>query len=514
YELPMTVTPWYTGDPDAIWPEANDFEIEFKKLQTLKVERPSGFPVQQVFTQRDGEALIKIKGNPNLANVIVLMIGVRNPDKDDGNFAGDDGLAKCATIWANELRLTDFNEEGGWAAVARMNATLADFGNVSVAGNISTPGWGTLEQRVQERQRETVVGVDANSTLQLGKFFPEEYGVQLPLYLGYSESVTTPQFDPLRPDIEIDEVQLTRPQRKRAQQIVRRRSINVTNFRIAPTGNAPKEAGKGKDGKNDNPSKGGKGGAGGSSDPRFYNISNFSLSYGYNETYRRDINMEFLMNKQYRGGLNYSFNNKPTEVKPFNKLIGNAAYLKWLKDFNFYTGIKQFSFSTLMDRTYETSRLRNNTGALFGVESDVLIQTQVLKQWNWKRDYNLQYDITKNLKFDFNASNLALVGEPTGVIDREAEGYSAYRDTVWNNIRGFGETTNYNHTSSLSYKLPFDKIPLLDFISSDARYQSAYRWDRAPFAQDSLGHTIQNSRNLSLNAQANLVNWYNKIDYF
>ena len=516
YELPMKVTPWFTGDPDAIWPEENDIEIEFKKLQTLKVERPSGFSVQQVFEQRDGDALIKIKGNPNLANVIVVMIGVRNPDKDDGNFSGDDGLSKCATIWANELRLTDFNEEGGWAAVARMNATLADFGNISIAGNISKPGWGTLEQRVQERQRETVIGVDANSTLQLGKFFPEEYGVQLPLYLGYSESVTTPQFDPLRPDIEIDEVQLTRPQRKRAQQIVRRRSINVTNFRIAPTGNRPTDAGKDnkKGGKGDDPKKGGKGGkSGGNSDPRFYDIANFSLSYGYNETYRRDINMEFLMNKQYRGGLNYSFNNKPTEVKPFNKLIGNAAYLKWLKDFNFYTGIKQFSFSTMMDRTYETSRLRNNTAALFGVESDVLIQTQVLKQWNWKRDYNLQYDITKSLKFDFSANNLALVGEPTGVIDREAEGYSAYRDTVWNNIRGFGETTSYNHTSSLSYKLPFDKIPALDFISSDARYQSAYRWDRAPFAQDTLGNTIQNSRNLTLNAQANLVNWYNKVDF-
>ncbi len=35
---------------------------------------------------------------------------------------------------------------------------------------MSTPGWGGLEQRVQERQRETIQGVDANTTLQLGKF--------------------------------------------------------------------------------------------------------------------------------------------------------------------------------------------------------------------------------------------------------------------------------------------------------------------------------------------------------
>ncbi|MGB1033017.1 MAG: cell surface protein SprA, partial [Flavobacteriales bacterium] len=333
YELPVKVTPWYTADDDAIWPSENDIEIEFKKLQELKVQRPVGFPVQQIYSQLDGNASIKIKGNPNLANVIVLMIGVRNPDQDENEFGSDDGLKKCATIWANELRLTDFNEEGGWAAIARMNATLADFGNVSVAGNISKPGWGTLEQRVQERQRETIVGVDANSTLQLGKFFPENLGIQFPLYMGYSESVTTPQFDPLRPDIEIDQVQLTRPEKKRAQSIVRRRSINVTNFRIAPTGKAPKdlnkekEKGKGKkEGKEDgNKGKGGKDG----SKTRFYDISNFSFSYGYNETYRRDINMEFQMNKQYRGGLNYSFTNRPLEVKPFKNIVGNAAYMKW-----------------------------------------------------------------------------------------------------------------------------------------------------------------------------------------
>jgi cell surface protein SprA len=30
--------------------------------------------------------------------------------------------AECAVIWVNELRLSEFDEKGGWAAVARMNA--------------------------------------------------------------------------------------------------------------------------------------------------------------------------------------------------------------------------------------------------------------------------------------------------------------------------------------------------------------------------------------------------------
>ena len=148
--------------------------------------------------------------------------------------ADDDGQEKCAIVWANELRLSEFNEEGGWAATAQLQATLSDLGNLSVAANMSTPGWGGLEQRVQERQRETIQGVDANTTLQLGKFLPDFLGVQLPLYLGYSETVSTPQFDPLSPDVEIADAGLSPSRQKKSQQINRIRSINFSNIKIDP----------------------------------------------------------------------------------------------------------------------------------------------------------------------------------------------------------------------------------------------------------------------------------------
>lgn len=516
YEMPLEVTPWFTSNDNDIWPDENSMEIELDKLQRLKVERPAGYSITDEYSKMDGKAQMKVKGNPNLSNLIVIMIGVRNPDQDDNPFSTDDGQAKCANIWVNELRLSDFNESGGWAAVARMSAQLADFGNVQLAGNMSTPGWGTLEQRTQERQQETNKGFDASSTLQLGKFFPEDAGIQIPMYIGYSENVSTPQFDPLSPDIELNDVpNLDKSRKKKAQNFVKRRSINFANVRISPKGK--KDKGKGsKDGKVDKGSKAGKagkGGKGGNTAP-FYSISNFSVSYFYNELYSRDINTEYLLNKNYRGSIDYTFNNKPKELKPFAKIgfIKKSDYLKWIKDFNFYSGIKQFSFRTEMDRTYETSRIRNNTFELFGIESDVLIQTQVMKTWNWSRQYNFKYDITKSLKFDFAANNLALVEEPVGVIDKDdVDWYESYKDTVWNNIQNFGETTNYNHNVNLSYKLPLDKFPLINFISSDVRYAGTYRWDRAPFSQDTLGHTIQNSRNLTLNMQANFLNLYNKV---
>ncbi|MFN9801170.1 MAG: hypothetical protein ACK54P_14225, partial [Bacteroidota bacterium] len=236
-------------------------------------------------------------------------------DKDNNQFeSNDDGLSKCAIVWVNELRLSQFDETSGWAAIARMNAQLADFATLAVAGNISTPGWGTLEQRVMERQQMTRMGFDANSTLQMGKFFPENWGVTLPMYLGYSENVETPRFSPLQPDLELDDLpNVNRPLRRKSQTYTKRRSINFNNVRIAPKRDAPKvkdrDNDKGAPDSKDEPtaadkgavpdSGGGSGGGGGDKKPRFYNIENFSVSYAYNEIYFRDINIDWRLNKQY-----------------------------------------------------------------------------------------------------------------------------------------------------------------------------------------------------------------------
>ncbi|MFM7309939.1 MAG: cell surface protein SprA, partial [Flavobacteriales bacterium] len=521
YEVPMKLTNWYSSDDESIWPQENNFDILLKDLQNLKANRPSSTAITSEYSVLDGNHRITVKGNPNLANVTVLMIGVRNPEKLNNAFSTtDDGRSKCAVIWVNELRLSEFDETGGWAAVARLNATMADFATVAVAGNISTPGWGSLEQTVQERQQKTTLGLDASSTMQLGKFFPEKWGVTLPMYVGFSETVNTPRYSPLQPDLEMSDLPNVNPQiKKKSQDYVKRRSINVNNIRIAPK----KDGGSKDDGDKGGGDKGGgdKGGGGsggggssGGSKEHFYNIQNFSVSYAYNEEYRRDINIDWRMHKTYQGVFDYSYNNKPKEIKPFEKLpiIKSSKYLKWIKEFNFFTGYKQLSFHTEMNRNYETSRVRNNTLELTGVYSDLILTTQVQKTWNWSRQYTFKYDLTKSLKFDFTASNMALVGEPRGVIDKEnTTWFDAYKDTIWSNIQGGGINTTYNHVVNANYKIPFDKFPIIDFISGDARYSGTYRWDRAPFTQDSLGNTIQNSRQIQLNGQANFENLYNKV---
>jgi cell surface protein SprA len=112
-----------------------------------------------------------------------------------------DGLDKCGQIWVNELRLTDFEEYGGWAANSRLTARLADFGNVTLSGNMSTVGFGSIEKKLNERQKYNAYQYDFSSSFDLGKFFADDFGVKVPMYIGVSESIKNPHYNPLDPDI-------------------------------------------------------------------------------------------------------------------------------------------------------------------------------------------------------------------------------------------------------------------------------------------------------------------------
>ena len=152
YEIPLKLTApgRYNNKADEsralVWPEANSFNIDLSVFQDAKQERNkkmlepgSSLSVSDVFIYVNEGHRISVSGNPNLSNVKVIMIGVRNPIRTR-NPNRDDGNPKSGEIWVNELRLSDFIEDGGWAANAHLQARLADFGTVDMVGQTSTPG--------------------------------------------------------------------------------------------------------------------------------------------------------------------------------------------------------------------------------------------------------------------------------------------------------------------------------------------------------------------------------------
>ena len=497
YELPLSVTQWGATIPEDIWPQENNVEIVFDDLLNLKKRRNElieggSTDISYVVEYQDidpanPKRLLKVKGSPNLQGLRTIMVGVRNPAQNDVNPWQDDGQADCAIVWINELRLTDFVSEGGSAAVAQMQVQLADFANVSMSGNYSGINWGTIESRVQERQRNEKMGVDMNATMQLGQFFGKRAGFSLPFFYGYSVGVINPEFDPYNPDIRLSDYdpETRRERAKQGQDFTERKSYNFTNVR--------KELKPG-------------------ATPHFWRISNWSASYAYAENMRRDFNTNYDRTKLWNGGLNYNYSFTAKPFEPFKevKFLQKSKWLAIIKDINLFLTPKNLSFTNDVMRNYNERQVRNN------LVPDYEFQPVYVKQFTWNRGYNFGYDLTKNIKATFTANNRSFFVEGDGPVNRKEnpELYQAFKDTILSQMSTFGETMDYNHNYNLSVALPLDKIPATDWLTANVKYGGTYNWQRAPLGQAEFGNTIQNNRTVNFTGQMNFTNLYNKIPFF
>ncbi|MFK7932233.1 MAG: cell surface protein SprA, partial [Saprospiraceae bacterium] len=472
-----------------IWKVANELDFPLRDLLDLKLVRNNeDIPLTEVFSANDTQEgkernQLKVKGNPNLGNVKSIMIGIRNIDDNrDDNY--------CAEVWVNELRLSGLDERVGLAATSRMDIQLADLGNVTLSGNLSTIGFGSLEESVSERQRESVTGYDVAANIELGKFLPENSGIKVPFYAQYSNTATTPEYDPYDFDVVLSDKLATAENaatrdsiREQAQTRQTIKSYAFTNVRKERTNTESK--------------------------PMPWDISNFSFTYAHNETKESDPIIQNAETDEYRGAVDYAYSRQVKYIEPLKKVIKKDKYLKFLSQMNFNPIPNSFSFNTVMDRQFAQTTYR------FTEEFKPAFQTFYNKFFTWDRNYNVQWDLTKNLKFNFNASAQSVIDEPeevdfeTGeIVDPEFR-----KEVILDNIRDFGRPKNYQHQLSLNYTLPFKYFPFLDWINVKAQYSGNYNWAAASLNTVGLGNVIQNQQTRSINGDLNFEKLYGYSKY-
>lgn len=494
YELPLVITPPYSTSPEQIWPSANDLEISLDELIAAKLRRNSEMAVNNTvtlltpFKVAAGDRTITVKGTPNLGAVKSIMIGIRNPKDPNGT-----GQKICGEIWVNELRLTDFDEEGGWAATAKMTAKLADLGTFSIAGFHSTAGWGQLESKVSERDRFDKSSYELSTSIELGKFLPEKSGIKVPAFFSYSEENIKPQYNPLDPDVLLSQALDAAPTpevndsiNRTVTEYTQKKSFNFTQVRKVKTKPNAKS--------------------------HIYDVENLNFNYAYTEQFQRNYNTEYSLAKTYLGSVGYNFNSGSKPYAPFEKSKSlGSSWMKLIKDFNINPVPSALSFRVTLDRMYSETQLRNNTGDLF------VLSPTYIKSYRMSRLYGINWDLTKSLKVDFNAAANAIIDEPIGRIDTETE-----RDSIKSNLMSMGRLKDYHHSSNVTYNIPFNKLPLTDFISGSYRYGAEYNWtgrelvfDSASqkFGADPWGNTISNSQSQTFNANLTFNTLYNKIGY-
>ncbi|MBC7913640.1 MAG: cell surface protein SprA, partial [Pyrinomonadaceae bacterium] len=496
YEVPLKITVPGSKDPSAIWPDANTFDIELRKFQAAKAARNNAVEKglhagnNIPFIYKDGENFITVVGQPDMSKVRIYMLGVKNPLRSSNTQNMDDGLDKNTEIWFNELRLTDFDERGGWAATVRMNTKLADFGDVTISGSTSSIGFGSIDKKVSERNRKQDNFLDVSSSFELGKFFPARSGIKIPVFINFSNQLSTPQYDPRSQDIELKTAlkDLSKGDQKAVNAIVndntRRHSINLTNVRKIKT----------------NPN----------SKSRLWDIENLSATYAYTEYDHRDFITERALQKTYRAGLQYNYTGESKSFTPFNKIIKSNMFAL-LRDINFSPIPSALNFRIDADRLYSESTLRDNEAA-FSLPGQSLIATNFNKNFQMSRLYGVTWNLTKSLQLDFSATNYSVIDEPEGRLT------GAKRDTVWQNLKKLGRNTDYNHSLNLNYTVPINKIPALSWTSLVAGYRTNFNWKTEPLAtltdpNIEFGNTIQNARTIQLNPTLNFTSLYNKFKF-
>ncbi len=482
YRIPLKMTdPTGSLNPNTIWPEQNQIDIDLDIFPRLKQERnQSGASLSQPYTIRDSKGnYVTVVGNPSLGDVRETLLGILNPSQKQTEQA-DDGFPKSAIVWFDELRVSDMDEHGGYAAMGRVDLKLADLGTVSMAGSMHTAGFGNVDQQLEDRFKDNYYQYDVSANLQLGKLLPQRWNLSIPVYAGYSETISNPEYDPYDLDIKLkDKLALALNKHARdsilrqAQDFTSVTSLSFTNVRKLPDPNQ--------------------------STNHLWDLSNFNLSYSFSQILTHNPLIQSDELTRHRLGLGYQFSGTSKYFAPLRNLIGPSPYLALLRDLNINPIPSVISVRAEVDRQFGETHIRNTGGGPFEIPATFD------KYFTFDRYYTLHWDLTKSLSLDFQAVNNSRIDEPFGEINTKAK-----RDSVWQNLITFGRTTLFHQNASASYALPFQKFPLLDWVNVQLGYTTDYSWTTASLLAPYLGNSIENSNQKQVNASLNFNRLYNK----
>ena len=493
YEVPLILTPEGYYDTYsaqgclAVWPSDNMVDINFDIFTSLKKLRNAQASVgatamNRLFSSYDENHpnnRISVMGNPTLGEVKTIMIGVRN----------NSGRTKSVEVWVNELRLQDFSNNGGWAAQGNLQVQLSDLGSVNATAKMITSGFGGIEQSVAQRRNEDNLNYSVTTNFDLGRLLPEKVKLTFPFYYSYSREKVSPLYNPFDTDMLLDDALDALANEHQRDSLRSLTNHTETNKNLSFSGIRLNISSR--------------------KHPMPYDPANFTFGYsrstqfveGQTTVYERELN--------WKANLNYSWSPNWKPLEPFKNLKGKSKWLDIIKAQNISLWPQNITFSTDMNRSYYELQERDleNPGDYSALPATFS------QNWTWNRNFSLKWDIFRALHFSFQSGTRAEIEEPYTQVNQDLypDRYEAWKDSVKWSLRHFGRPLDYSQNVQISYKVPLDKIPILDWISTDASYSSTYSWKRGAerVGRPSLGNTINTQRTINVNGRFDLEKLYN-----
>ena len=482
YEIrvPLTTTPqkiYSSAEANLVWPLQNELNLSLIDLVNLKLERDKQhYSYTSKFSQNQATTnqRYSVMGNPNLGEIRGIMIAFENTSNQQ---------QMDAEVWVNELRLSDLDERGSWAAIGRMDLVMADLGTLAVSVNNRTAGFGTIEQNMNQRAKTGLTQLDIATNIDAGKLLPKQTRLSLPVFASINKSIETPLYDPFDKDILYQDKMnaLTGPKkdsvRNASADQTTIKTLNFTNVRFLP-------------GKK----------------PTLLSISNLDFSYSYSQLIQTSPLIEENKMVKQRGAIGYTYNHNAKSIEPFKKALKNASpWLGWVKDINFNPSPSLISFRTSLDRQY--GEFTPRVVSSYDGTTDK-VETTYNKYFTMVRLFNMRWPLTRSLNMDFNATMNSRIDEPDGPINTQAK-----RDSINRMLFGGGRNTLYNQRVTMRYDLPTSKLPITNWIMSSYNFSTNYNWIGASRLAQNLGNTIENTLSQQITAQFNFAALYKKSKY-
>lgn len=495
YEIPLKLTApghydqYSAQGCQAVWPYDNKLDVPLSVFTNLKKNRNKqkalglasyARPYYEYDENSPGNKMT-IVGNPTLGEVKTMIIGIRN----------NSGEAKTGEVWVNELRLKEYNNEGGWAAQGNFNVQLSDFGTVNAQGRYMSQGFGGLEDGVMQRSQDDESSFSLTTSFELGKFFPDKAKVSAPIYYSVTQEESRPKYNPVDTDMLLSDAleAVNNHERDSIESIAVTKTIN-TNFSLSNV----------------------KVGIQNKKHPTPIDPANFSFSYSHSHKHSSGETTIFENEDNWRGALDYSWTPVYKSLEPWKKTKSKSKWMELPKQFALNWLPQNISFGTDMTRSYYELQERD----MESLENSQLPLT-FSSQFLWNRDFSIRWDFTKNIHMNFSSATHAEVEEPYSPINKDLypDSYQAWKDSIRTSIQNLGTPLDYTQSFSLQVQSPLDKLPLLDWTKFDATYRANYSWIRGSDLEDgtSLGNSITNNRDITMNGTFNMEKLYNHIPF-
>lgn len=469
------------GDEVRVWRIENNIDIKFADLTAIKQGRDS--------TNRLDSASVKggppgsmyfVLGNPTLTNVQYISVGIINA----GNRTID-----SASIWVNELRLSDVDDSKGWAYSISTALKLADVGGLTFSYSTVDPNFHQLESRFGSRATNTNWTLSSNFAFE--RFLPATWsGSSLPFSYAHTEGSSKPKYLPSS-DIEV------------AKAAERQREIVIQRTGSAQAGNAEQQRILFESQTLTTSDQ--------YAMPTFkiaipsdkWILRDFfnKLTYGfsYTKSLTRTPTVQYQQAWTWNAHLGYSYATSPDNfIIPFSG-FGNVFLFRGVKDLRLFYPIQNITLTLDATRSQTHQKMRsefNESPPSRGLSAHRAMS------FSWKLTENGYLNLSGDYSVDIAST---LVHLETDQFNRQRNFSSILGNLVLQDqLISFGYDNSYNQSININSR---PRIPeFLDinkYFTLTARYGVAYHWQNN-LQQGDLGKGTSWGNNITLGSDVSL----------